>query len=107
MNVLYAIGRSFLALGRTLMSNPLARAFILGQARHVVTLGGAYLLTNGFLASGGDEEKFIGAAMVLLSLVCEGFDTKQVNDKIVAAINLPKNSPPDKIAALKNGTLFQ
>lgn len=68
---------------KSLLNSPALQPVIMGQMRHLVTVGGTALATGGYI-EGSDISAFAGAVMVLLSLVMSAIAKKAMAAKTAA-----------------------
>lgn len=60
---------------KQILSNPTFVAIVTGQLRHLATLGGTALATNGYIG-GSEVEVFAGAAVTLASMLLSAVSKK-------------------------------
>lgn len=94
---------------RSILSNGLVRAIVLGQARHWIAVGGALLLT--WLQSKGAPQDaasqiagdLTGAALVAVPAALQWLDAQGVDIKMKAALAAQPGTKLETIDALKQG----
>ena len=52
---------------KSILNNPTMRSILTGQLRHIATVGGTWLATNGYI-DGAEVETLVGAVLVVMSL---------------------------------------
>lgn len=100
----------FVNTARTLLSNGLIRAIVLGQARHWLGVGSATLLvwlqTNGVQHDAATQltGDIIGAVGLALTALLQVLDAKGVDTKIKTALTADPTTSLTAIDALKSGS---
>jgi len=60
---------------KQILTNPTFLSIVTGQLRHLATLGGTALATNGYIG-GSQVEVFAGAAVTLVSMLLSAISKK-------------------------------